>query len=107
MDYVIARERHADGNHHLHACIEYEQVLRKPSNYLDFEGKHPNKQDPRNWAACKTDCRKENDFIEGAEAMLPRHKHRLDLAVEACKYEKKLDWASYCASEGIGFQYME
>lgn len=104
-EYVICEEHHADGSPHLHACVAFEEHIRKPVHYLDFENKHPNKQDPRNWAACKVYCRKEGNFIEENAQELDRAVKRIDLALEVTKYERKIDWLSYCVSSKIGYQY--
>lgn len=46
---VIAREKHADGNPHLHVQIQYEEArnVRNPAHY-DFEEYHPNVSATRN-----------------------------------------------------------
>ena len=51
--YFIAREQHEDGNHHIHAYLEYLDPVRTRSpNYFDCtvgsNVYHPNIQRPRN-----------------------------------------------------------
>lgn len=100
--YIVAREKHADGNFHLHACVEFDTIQRKSVEWLDFEGKHPNKQDPRKWAACVQYCKKEGDFMEG-----PAEAHLLHASpMEVCEgMENQADWFEYCIEKKIGFQY--
>jgi len=99
--YLVSREKHEDGNYHLHACVEFTTKQSKQVNWLDFNSKHPNKQDPRNWAACKTYCKKDGDYVEGPEDNLDER----DI-VEICKdYHLEEDWFSYCLSKRMPFQY--
>jgi hypothetical protein len=105
--YTICEEKHADGSGHLHACVEFEQVQRRDKRWLDFEGHHPNKQDPRNWSACKQYCRKEGNYIEDETALFKVDVQWFNLAVEVCKYESKIDWYSECSSRKISFAYAE
>jgi len=62
--FVIASEKHKEEGLHLHACVEFHEVQRRSTDWLDFKGKHPNKQDPRKWAACQQYCKKDRDYIE-------------------------------------------
>lgn len=99
--YLVAREKHADGAFHLHACVEFKSTQRKPVNWLDFNGHHPNKQDPRNWAACRTYCKKDGDYIEGPD----EEESQQDL-VSVCKeMESELEWFEHCVSKKIPYQY--
>jgi len=100
-NYLVALEKHADGSPHLHACVEFTSVQRKPVSWLDFDGHHPNKQDPRNWAACRQYCKKDGDYLEGPEeaAAVPDVK-------EAClNFEIEEDWMAYCVEKRIPFAY--
>lgn len=105
--YTIAEEKHADGTPHLHACIEFEDTERHDMRWLDFEGHHPNKQDPRNWNACREYCRKDKNFIEDDSQRMESTLQSIDLALEVLKYDKKIDWMSYCAGKKISFQYAD
>jgi len=64
VGYVIGKELHENGDPHLHACVEYESTVRGNERLFDFQGRHPNVQSPRNWAACKTYCKKDKNFEE-------------------------------------------
>jgi len=98
--YLVAREKHEDGNYHLHACVEFDSIQRKPVDWLDCEGHHPNKQDPRNWNACKQYCKKDGDFHEGPEDRVER------TPMEICKaYTNQEDWMDYCVLKRISYQF--
>jgi len=98
--YVVCRENHEDGSPHLHACVEYSSVQRKPVDWLDFNGRHPNKQDPRNWAACQTYCKKDGDFVEGPDEIV---QEKID---DVCRgFELEEDWMGYCVGKKIPFAY--
>lgn len=108
---LVSRETHASGDFHLHACVEYESQQRHDARWLDFQGKHPNVQSPRNWNACKTYVKKEGDFIEldlhvpGSQEIDTSSEGTL---MEKCfNYEQEEDWFAYCASERISFQYAQ
>lgn len=98
--YVIASERHKDQGLHLHACVEFTEVQRRSVDWLDFNGKHPNKQDPRKWAACKEYTKKDGDFIENEERLL---EGTLEEIVALASSET--EWMQYCVTNRITFQY--
>ena len=100
--YTICRELHEDGTPHLHACVEFLDVQRHPVAWLDFDGKHPNKQDPRKWVACVKYCKKGGDFIEDVEAAPA---HTAGPMLECASFEKKEDWFDHCCAEKYSFQY--
>jgi len=59
--YVIGRELHSDGNHHLHAYVHFGGRKRFTSaQCFDVEGFHPNIQKPRRAADCVAYCRKDD-----------------------------------------------
>lgn len=64
IEYVIGREHHADGRPHLHAALKFSTAIRGTMRLWDYEGRHPNVQSPRNFAACKQYCKKEENYIE-------------------------------------------
>jgi len=99
--YLVAAEKHADGSPHLHACVEFKTVQRHAVDWLDFDGHHPNKQDPRNWAACQTYCKKDGDYISGPDEV----DNKVDVQ-EACRnFEKEEDWMAYCIEKRIPYAY--
>jgi len=106
-DYVIAREEHADGGHHLHACVEFVSLQRKQAAWLDFEGKHPNKQDPRKWDACKTYCKKDGDFVEAPKNLYANGSIGLEHATVCLSFDSEESWMSHCIEEKISYQYAQ
>lgn len=59
--YLIARERHSDGNHHLHAYIHFGRRRRfTHSTAFDVGGHHPNIQTPRSARSVIAYCCKED-----------------------------------------------
>jgi len=99
--YVIGQEKHQDGNAHLHVCVEFSTIQRHPVRWLDCEGHHPKKDDPRSWGACKNYCKKDGDFIEedggvGVEI-------ELESILKVCEGEEQ--WMQYCVNNKITFQY--
>jgi len=104
--YLISKETHKDGSPHLHACVEFSEHQRHGVSWLDFNGKHPNKQDPRNWGACKTYCRKDGNFIETAQDIsIISKKPQLGLLALCETFDKEEDWMAYCCDNKITFQY--
>lgn len=60
--YLIGRERHEDGNFHLHALVTYDRKLNvKRENFFDFDGFHPNVQAAKNIPALKNYISKEDE----------------------------------------------
>lgn len=102
---VVSRELHEDGSPHLHACVEYNTVQRKPVNWLDFNGKHPNKQDPRRWDACKTYVKKDGDWVETDDAGIEEAARNLDVQALCAMAESEETWMAYCIGEKISYQY--
>lgn len=103
---LVARELHQDGNQHFHACVEFVNTERHDCRWLDFNGKHPNKQDPRRWAACKAYCKKEDlNFIEEEELGMGTGEESLQ---EKCfSFDREEDWFEYCASNKIAYPYAQ
>lgn len=102
--YCIARELHQDGQPHLHACVEFRNVQRHGVTWLDSFGIHPNKQDPRNWAACLNYVKKDGDYIQGPEeegVAEPTFEEFLD----SC--DSEMQWMVYCKRKKISFQYAQ
>jgi len=102
--YVICRELHEDGTPHLHACVQFLETQRQPVAWLDFHGKHPNKQDPRKWVACTKYCKKGGDFIEDDAAILDQET-AMGPSAECATFEKKEEWFDHCCLNKYSFQY--
>lgn len=102
--YVVCRELHEDGFPHLHACVEFETTQRHGVRWLDSFGTHPNKQDPRNWAACCQYVKKGGDFIEGPEEASVAE-DTLEEFLNKCESEN--EWMVYCQRKKISFQYAQ
>jgi hypothetical protein len=103
IEFVVGRELHEDGSPHVHVCCKYEQIVKGNVRYFDFKEKHPNKQDPRNWNACKQYCKKDGDFEEWKMDTEPEK--QVDLSSKCQEFEKEEDWMSWCALERISYQY--
>lgn len=57
---IICREKHQDGNEHLHAAVEFSSRVNSVRvSIFDFAGRHPNIEPARSWGACVNYCRKE------------------------------------------------
>lgn len=57
---IIAREKHADGEWHVHVAIEFSRRINSTRvSIFDFAGRHPNISPARTWGACVNYCRKE------------------------------------------------
>lgn len=64
VEYIIATEKHQDGNDHLHAWIKLNKaVFLRDANYFDLKNHHGNYQGARNPARVKAYCTKEGNFI--------------------------------------------
>lgn len=101
VNYVIGREKHADGNYHIHACLEFKTTQRHNVRWLDIDNYHPRKDDPRSWKACQNYTKKDGDFIEGESRVEPK----TNLAeVLACMGGEE-EWMQYCVDNKITFQY--
>jgi len=98
--FVIAHELHKDQGSHLHACVEFKDLQRRSVDWLDFKGKHPNKQDPRKWAACQKYTKKDGDYIESDQREL---EGSLEEIVALASSES--EWMQYCVDNKITFQY--
>lgn len=77
-EYVIGREQHQDGTHHLHAYIFFVNKLNSTNErVLDVLGYHPNVQSARNKKAVISYVKKGGDYIssesmEGSTLVMKR-----------------------------------
>jgi len=59
--YLVAREHHSDGSHHIHAYVHFGGRRRfTDSGAFDVDGYHPNIQKPRSASSVIAYCRKED-----------------------------------------------
>jgi len=108
--YLIAKELHQDGKPHLHCCVEFKNTERHGVDWLDFNGKHPNKQDPRSWAACQTYCKKDGDYIETTsdqDISIVKEKSELGLLSLCANFDTEEEWYSYCVESKIPYKFAE
>jgi len=102
--YIVAEEKHADGSPHLHACVEYATVQRHDHKWLDFNGKHPNKQDPRNWNACIQYCKKDGNFLDGTDGN-GKSGDSVDASAACAACETQEEWFDYSVKKKIPMGY--
>ncbi|UYD39131.1 MAG: replication associated protein [Wigfec virus K19_600] len=71
--WIVAREKHQDGNFHLHCFINLADEFRskKPANWLDIEGHHPNIEMVRSYKKCLAYVIKDNDYISNFDVQVP------------------------------------
>lgn len=63
--WIVGRETHADGTHHIHAVICLATKLHSRCNrYFDIDGHHPHWKGADNPDGVAEYCRKEGNFIE-------------------------------------------
>lgn len=86
--FVVCREKHADGDAHVHACIRFAKKLniRNATRWFDFAGFHPNFGSVRSWPAACRYVKKDGDFVASLDDNQPE-KRNLD-AVYAEAYEQ-------------------
>lgn len=104
--YVVAKELHEDGMPHLHACVEFAEHYRGNVSSFDWDGRHPNKQDPRKWNACIQYTKKGGEYVEGpAERIAKAEVAKLDYAFECAKHTTMEAWYGWCIDKKISIQY--
>lgn len=87
VDYaVVCKEEHQDGSPHLHAYVVYRRAIRASGNtamrYFDFEGFHPNVQNPISASGSRQYVMKGEDYIEEGTFSADVGTGRRRLAVE-------------------------
>lgn len=102
--WLVAQEEHEDGGKHLHACVEFTRTQRHAVDWLDYEGHHPNKQDPRKWEACKQYCKKDGVFIEGPDSAKVDNT-RMAPSEHVKTFDTESEWYDYCVKQRISYQY--
>lgn len=81
--YIIAKEKHQDGNDHRHCYLLLESEFRRKlrASFLDIDGFHPNIEHVRSGKAVSKYCKKEGDFISNMKDQVIK-KTRADIAKE-------------------------
>lgn len=63
-EWIIAEEKHQDGNLHFHVGLRTHDKLHiRDAAYFDCNGRHPNVQAAKNWKAWVKYCKKEGNYI--------------------------------------------
>lgn len=101
--YVVARELHEDGQPHLHACVEFATHQRRPVDWLDDFGIHPNKQDPRKWQACINYTKKGGDYLDGPEGEPVAPAEEIQTTLQNMDTEEQ--WMEHCVKKKIAYPY--
>lgn len=66
-EYIVAREKHEDGNYHLHAFVKYNKKVYWKKDKWDFDEFHGNYQVAKCWKAVEKYVKKGEDFITSIE----------------------------------------
>jgi len=85
VEYVIAIEKHEDGEPHLHAFLKYEKKVTFRQDKWDVEGYHGNYQVAKSWAAVKKYVEKDGDVLASIDtdsAMKKKGKNNIVLAAK-------------------------
>jgi hypothetical protein len=68
-EYCIGLEKHTEGGIHLHCFLSWTTNFRsRNTRCFDFNGNHPNIQNPRNRKQVIEYCRKEGDFLSNIQS---------------------------------------
>ena len=102
---IIAKEKHEDGNTHIHAYIEFTKKLQiYKENHFDIQERHPNIQAARNIQATINYVKKEKNFKEyGFEDNKTEELNLFELA----KSSKSEDFYETCRKRKIPFAYAD
>lgn len=74
-EWVVAQEKHKDGEPHLHAFIKYEKKVYFGATKWDVLGFHGNYQVAKSWKAVRAYCEKESDYISNMALESAKQKH--------------------------------
>jgi len=92
--YTIGRERHEDGNPHIHAVVEYATKLNVVSEKaFDHNGFHPNIQPCRSYENSSAYAAKDGDFITGT---------KFNTADPKNYKKRKQDWQAWTEDQEFG-----
>lgn len=85
-EYVIAEEKHQDGNPHLHAFIKLNKRVRFKADRFDLNewGKifHGNYQIAKSWHAVEQYCKKDGDFISSFNLKAAKNKQNKKIGIK-------------------------
>lgn len=62
-EYCVARERHKDGEFHIHAFLKMKTKIEFKATMFDVAIYHGNYQVAKSWRAVAEYCQKDGDFI--------------------------------------------
>lgn len=101
---VVSEERHADGNKHFHAFIQFERKLDSTNSRLfDYNGWHPKIEPTRSVVKAIAYVKKDGNFLEEGEQPTGG-KHSLH---SKCSEMDRAEWEEYCIENKIAFAYCE
>jgi len=88
LHYCICRERHEDGNYHLHVLLQYETPCNvRRANYYDVRGYHPNVQSARDVKSILKYSRKDGNYEEN----WPEKRAYGEIIGKATNYQEFMD----------------
>lgn len=91
-EYVIATEKHADGNDHLHVYLRLDKAIHiRESAYFDLNNYHGNYQGARSAKRVKTYCVKDGNYIADPPVVLESPKTPWSTAIAMAKEGKVSD----------------
>lgn len=63
--WIICKERHEDGDPHIHACISFVRKINvRNCRIFDYEGRHPHFGAVLRWKDAVAYCKKDGDFLQ-------------------------------------------
>lgn len=113
---VIVKERHADGEPHLHAAVEFTTRLQTRNvRYFDLGQHHPNVQRVRTWRACVNYCRKDGGdqtryygcTAEDATESSSLTGETFDAVAECETQTTQLSWLGVALKNSVPYGYAE
>lgn len=85
-EYVVAEEKHENGDPHLHAFIKLDKRIRFSKNLFDiiYEGKtyHGHYEIAKSWHAVEKYCKKEGDYISNLNIKAAQNKQSKKIGVK-------------------------
>lgn len=100
--WIVARERHQDGNTHFHCLYQYtKKVNITNERHFDLYGEHPRIESVRDLKATISYCKKEGDYY--MDQGIDTSSDRLDCNA----FSSEEDWLIYCIANKIPFGYAQ